>query len=273
MMLPSVLAIALLVPGFAQNAPGPLTFEVASIKPASPDAQGFSIQLVPGGGLNMTNVPVRTMIALAYGVRDYQVTGCPGWAETGKFDIKARPERTAVNGQEDLAKMTEDQMKTVRDQSNERLRGLLAERFGLVVHKETKEQPIYALVLAKNGPKLKEVQEAGARPGLRMERGRLQGMAAPMDIFAMSLSNAMGRPVVDKTGLLGKYDFVLEWTPDVGAGGNSQGFGDGITSPGPAPGGPTIFTATQEQLGLRLDSQKGPVPNIVIDRVEKPSEN
>jgi bla regulator protein blaR1 len=78
---------------------------------------------------------------------------------------------------------------------------------------------------------------------------------------------------VDKTGLTGKYDFVLEWTPDPGADARAQGFGDGVTEPAPAPGGPSIFTALQEQLGLRLESQKGPVENIVIDRVEKPSEN
>jgi uncharacterized protein (TIGR03435 family) len=78
---------------------------------------------------------------------------------------------------------------------------------------------------------------------------------------------------VDKTGLTAKYDFVLEWTPDMGPDARAQGFGDGLTTPAPAPGGPTIFTALQEQLGLRLDAEKGPVENIVIDRVEKPSEN
>ena len=104
-------------------------------------------------------------------------------------------------------------------------------------------------------------------------RGRSEGFAAPMEMLAQVLSNTMGRPVLDKTGLTGKYDFVLEWTPDVGADAREQGFGDGINTPAPAPGGPTIFTALQEQLGLRLDSQKGPVENIVIDRVEKPSEN
>src|SRR6185312_828936 len=99
---------------------------------------------------------------------------------------------------------------------------------------------------------------------------RLEGFAAPMGMLVTTLSNAMGRPVVDKTGLAGKYDFILEWTPDVGAGAGAQGFGDGLASPGPAPSGPTIFTALQEQLGLRLESQKGPVEMIVIDRAEKP---
>jgi bla regulator protein blaR1 len=261
------LALLLICPGFAQ-----LTFEVASIKPANPDSPGSSIQIVPGGGLNITGIPLRTMIALAYGVREFQVSGGPGWVGSQRFDVTARPGAAAAKGQEDLAKMTDDRFKTVRDQSNERLRALLAERFQLMVHKETKEEPIYALVVSKDGSKLEENKEPGARQGLSTGRGRLQGMAASMEMLTMILSNTMGRPVVDKTGLAGKYDFVLEWTPDL-ADARAQGFGDGITSPAPAPGGPTIFTALQEQLGLRLESQKGPVENIVIDRADKPSEN
>ena len=221
----------------------------------------------------MTGVPLRAMITFAYDVRDFQISGGPGWMGTERFDVMARPERAAADGLEDLSKMTDAQRKTVRDQMAERLRGLLADRFQLVVHKETKEQAIYALLVSKNGAKLQEVKNPGPRQGMSMNRGRLQGMAAPMEMLGQTLSNVTGRPVIDKTGLTGKYDFVLEWTPDVGADARAQGFGDGITQPAPAPGGPTIFTALQEQLGLRLDAQKGPVPNIVIDRAEKPSEN
>ena len=103
-------------------------------------------------------------------------------------------------------------------------------------------------------------------------RGRAQGFAVPIESLAQSLSNLLGRPVVDKTGLTAKYDFVLEWTPDVGAAGLAAG-PEGEKSQAAGAPGPSIFTALQEQLGLRLESQKGPVPNIVIDRVEKPSEN
>ncbi len=262
------LILLLTCPGFAQ-----LTFEVASIKPANSDSPGSSIQLVPGGGLNMNGIPLRTMIARAYDVRDFQVSGGPGWLGTERFDIMARADAESAKGLEDIAKMTDDQRKTVREQMGERLRALLADRFQLVVHEETKDQPIYTLVVSKNGAKLQEVKEPGARQGMSMNRGRLEGMAAPMEMLGQVLSNTMGRPVVNKTGLTGKYDFVLEFIPDVGVDLRAQGFGDGITSPAPAPGGPSIFTALQEQLGLRLESQKGPVPNIVIDRVEKPSEN
>jgi bla regulator protein BlaR1 len=267
-------AVLFIFPGFAQPQPAPLKFEVASIKPADPDAKGSQIRFMPGGGLNITNLPLRAMITQAYDVRDFQISGGAGWVGTERFDITARAERAALaDGPDDFAKMTDDQRKTAREQMAERLRGLLAERFQLVVHKETKEQPIYVLGLAKNGPKLKENTAPGPRQGMSMNRGRLEGFAAPMAMLGQILSQNMGRPVVDKTGLAGKYDFVLEWTPDLGPDAHAQGFGDGITSPAPAPAGPTIFTALQEQLGLRLESQKGPVENIVIDRAEKPSEN
>src|SRR5689334_9907965 len=138
MIRPASLVFLLICPGFAQ-----LSFEVASIKPANPDTQGGFIRFMPGGGLNMTNVPLRVMITFAYDVRDFQVSGGPGWLGTERFDVVARPEHAAAEGLEDPMKMTDDQRKTVRDQMGERLRGLLADRFQLAVHKETKEQPIY----------------------------------------------------------------------------------------------------------------------------------
>jgi uncharacterized protein (TIGR03435 family) len=263
------LALLLTCPGFAQ-----LTFEVASIKPANPDTPGASIQFMPGGGLKMTGIPLRGMITFAYDVRDFQVSGGPGWMGTERFDVMARPDAAAmVDGQVDFARMNDNQRKTMRDQISERLRALLAERFQLVAHKETKDQPIYALVVSKNGPKLQETKETGTQQSMMTNRGRSQGHAIPVEMMAQMLSGITGRPVVDKTGLAAKYDFVLEWTPDGGADARAQGFGDGITTPAPAPGGPTIFTALQEQLGLKLEAQKGPVQNIVIDRAEKPSEN
>ena len=214
----------------------------------------------------------KRMITFAYDVRDYQVSGGPGWVGTERFDVRAKSERAAADAPQDPGKMTDNQRKTLQEQMRERLRALLADRFQLMVHKETKEESVYALVVSKTGSKLQEKKELGPRQGMSMGRGRLQGMAAPVEMLVQTLSNALERQVVDKTGLAGKYDFVLEWTPDV-TDARAQGFGDGITSPAPAPGGPTIFTALQEQLGLRLESQKGPVENIVIDRAEKPSEN
>ncbi len=262
------LILLLTCPGFAQ-----FTFEVASIKPANPDTPGSSIQFMPGGGLRMTNVSLRGMITFAYDVRDFQVSGGAGWVGTERFDVMARPEHASAEAVEDPAKMTDQQRRTNRDQITERLRALLADRFQLVVHKETKEEPIYALLVSKNGAKLKEAKAVGSRQGMSMNRGRLEGFAAPLEMLGQTLSNVTGRPVIDKTGLAGKYDFILEWTPDAGPDARAQGFGDGVTEPAPAPGGPTIFTALQEQLGLKLEAQKGPVQLIVIDRAEKPSEN
>jgi bla regulator protein blaR1 len=256
MIRPASLALLLLYPGFAQQ---PLTFEVASIKPASPNARGTVLRFMPGGGLTMTNLPLREMITFAYDVRDFQVSGGPGWVGTERFDVTAKAERAAADGPDDPAKMTGDQLKTVQAKTAERTRALLADRFQLIVHKETKEQPIYALVPAKYGSKLREAKEPG--PRLMTNGRRMQGSAVSIEMLTQVLSSQMERPVVDKTGLTGKYDFVLEWTPDMGAAGDS------------GPVGPTIFTALQEQLGLRLESPKGPVQNIVIDRAEKPSEN
>lgn len=263
MIRSAILVVLSALPTFAQE---PLTFEVASIKLSSSDTQGSSIRLMPGGGLSGTNVPLRRMITLAYDVRDFQLSGGPGWVGTERFDVTARPEHSASDGPDDPAKMTDAQRRTLREQVSERLRGLLADRFRLIVHKETKEQPIYALVLARNGSKLQEVKAPGPREGMNTGRGRAQAFAVPLEMFAQVLSGFVERPVVDKTGLTGKYDFILEWAPDAG----SVSL-DGASPP--APPGPTIFTALQEQLGLRLESQKGPVETIVIDRAEKPSEN
>jgi bla regulator protein BlaR1 len=256
------LAVLIALPGFAQQA---LTFEVASIKPSNPDTPGGMIRLMPGGGLNLTNIPLRNMITMAYDVRDFQVSGGPGWMGTERFDLTATADRVAAAGPDDFAKMTDAQRKTVREQTNERLRALLADRFKLIVHKEIKEQPIYVLVVSKSGAKLQEIKEAQAKMGMTTNRGRMQAYGVPLEMLAQSLSGTLGRPIMDKTALTGKYDFVLEWTPDLGTGSDAAN--------APAPSGPTIFTALQEQLGLRLEAQKGPVENIVIDRAEKPSEN
>jgi len=155
----------------------------------------------------------------------------------------------------------------------EALRSLLADRFQLALHSETKEQPVYALVVNKGGPKLQESTEPR---GLirKMGRGTLKAQAVELGMLALNLSNELGRSVFDKTGLAGKYDFELKWAP-------SQDSAAQLGAPPqtaefalPAdPDGPSIFTALQEQLGLRLESGKGPVEVLVIDRAERPSKN
>jgi bla regulator protein BlaR1 len=260
-----------------QPAQTPLSFEVASIKPSAPDERRMFLQLQPGGGLRVTNMTFKQILAFAYDVRDFQISGGPGWITSDRYNIQAHPEHASDDqaAAGDIRNMTDEQRKTLDQQVRERMRTLLADRFQLAMHRETKESPVYALVVAKGGSKLKENTDAsGGRQGLGMRRGQLTGTAAPLPMLATVLSNMVGRPVIDKTGLTGKYDFELQWTPDPG-----QTLVPGALSPGPDappppdPNGPTLFTAVQEQLGLRLESQKGPVDLIVIDGVEKPSEN
>jgi uncharacterized protein (TIGR03435 family) len=245
----------------------PFKFEVAAIKPSSPDAHGSSILTDKVGGLNVSNVPLRAIITMAYGIRDFQLSGGPGWVGTEHYDIIAKPEKVENPTEPpDLASMTDDQHKVRDDQWKSRVRALLAERFGLVVHTETKEEQIYVLSVAKGGPKLTVVTKPGERQGTSSNKGRSQGFAATMGLLATNLANAVGRPVFDKTGLTEKYDWVLEWTPDMAA--------TGLDAPTQVDSpGPTIFTALQEQLGLKLEASKGPVETIVIDRVGRPSEN
>ena len=264
----------------AQPAAPPLTFEVASVKPAAPDGPGpirMGIQMMPGGGLRANNVSVRLLLTLAYDVRDFQITGGPPWLNSQLFDIQARAEHGAdtPNTPEDMRKLTDEQRKTFQEQMRERLRNLLADRFQLKIHRESKEEPVYTLQVAKGGPKFKESEAGGPGGRMRMGRGELNGEGVGMDFVVQALGNQVRRTVIDKTGLKAKYDIKLTWTPD-----GPQGFGPGgplppgiEPPPPPDPNGPTIFSALQDQLGLKLESEKGPVDMIVIDHVEKASEN
>jgi uncharacterized protein (TIGR03435 family) len=169
------------------------------------------------------------------------------------------------------------------------LQALLADRFKLSIHRETKELPVYALVAAKNGPKLQEAKADATYPNgikgpdgvarggmMRIGGGEVTGQGLPIANLTRMLSQQLGRTVIDKTGLTGKYDFTLQWTPDESQGPMFKGADGAPPGGNPAPpesSGPSLFTAIQEQLGLKLESQKGPVEIIVIDHVEKPSQN
>ncbi|HYL38447.1 MAG TPA: TIGR03435 family protein [Bryobacteraceae bacterium] len=279
-------AVLLVLSGvFAQTASPPLTFEVASIKPVTLSGDGrfmVGIQIQPGGGFRATNTSLRMLLTYAYDVRDFQISGGPGWLRSDLFDIMAKSERSAdsQNAPADPRQMNDDQRKTLQEQTRQKLQALLVDRFHLKVHRESKEQPVYALLVGKNGPKLQPSEDkSGSGPrGLRMGRGQLTGSVVSLEMLANALSNQVGRPVLDRTGLKGNFDFKLEWTPDPGQGGGPfAGLPPpppGVNAPPPPdPNGPSIFTAIQEQLGLRLESQKGPVDILVIDSVEKPSEN
>lgn len=252
-----------------------LAFDVASVKPANPESRGVSIQITPGGGLNISNAPLREIIALAYDVRNFQISGGPSWIGSERFSINAKME--GAEPPPDFRRMPDGQRVQMEEQMRQRLRSLLAERFQLAVRQETKEMAAYALTVAKGGPKLKTAEGAEDGPrGMRMQRGQLSAQSAAVEMLARVLSNELRRPVVDQTELKGNYDFELKWVPEMGAGGGP--FGDPVGPPEPPPAaadtsGPSIFTAVQEQLGLKLESRKVPVVTIVIDRVEKPSAN
>jgi uncharacterized protein (TIGR03435 family) len=221
------------------------SFEVVSIKPSGPDDQGMFINGLPGGGIRIRGASVKNLIAMAYNVREFQISGAPAWTGSEHFDIEARPPQPA--GTPNARK------------NRERMQALLADRFHLTVHNEDKEQNVFALIIAKGGPQLQE-PASDEQQLIRGGRGVITGKNTTMAMLVLNLANQLSNSVVDRTGLTGKYDFKLEWTPD-----NTQST-DGNR-------GPTLFTALQEQLGLRLEAQKGMVSMLVIDRVERPSEN
>jgi uncharacterized protein (TIGR03435 family) len=258
------------------------TFEVASVRPNKTGDGRIMFGLQPGGRFNATNVPLRLLLRQAFNVQESQIIGGPDWIGSDRFDIVAK----APEGP-----FTADVMRPM-------LQSLLAERFKLVVHNETREMPIYALVKAradgKLGPNLAPAAvdcaavmrgrrgggppPAPPQPGQKLEcgfmigPGRLNAGGVPLSNLAQTLSPQVGRIVLDKTELTGNYDFELTYSFE-GLGSVFPGGGPPLVNGAPAPvdpNMPNLFTALQEQLGLKLDSQRGPVDVIVIDSVEQP---
>jgi uncharacterized protein (TIGR03435 family) len=245
---------------FAQ-APGP-AFEVASIKPSPPDVSQSMVAPRPGGGLVIEGLSFRTMLTWAYQIRPYQITGGPSWVDSIQWNILAKAGSEA--GAVEFEKLSDSERNQTLDLIRRRLQALLADRFHLELERSSKEMPAYVLEVGKNGLKMQE-SKPDAPNFLKTGRGQIIGNGAQMATLASFLGDILQRPVVDRTGLSGHYDFKIEWTPDAPAGGPD--------SEPAARTGPSIFTAIQEQTGLRLVSEKAPVETIVIQRVEKPSEN
>ncbi len=193
----------------------PLTFEVASIKPSAADTHGTMFQIQPGGGLRVTGVTLKMLLATAYDVREFQIAGGPGWINSDRYDIVGKTERSAgsQNLPDDPRKQSDEQRRTSQEQMRQRLQSLMAERFHLAVHRETKELPVYALVVGKSGSKLQPAK-GGGPDQMRMGRAEISGQSVQLQMLTPMLANVLGRPVIDKTGLTGKFDFKLEWTPD-----------------------------------------------------------
>lgn len=238
------------------------TFDVATIKPNAANDNRVMIRMLPGGNFTASGVTLKQLIGQAFNMRDFQISGGPGWISAERFDINAKAE-----GLPD--RVPPEKLRPM-------LRALIEERFKLKTHNESKEMPVYALVLGKNGHKLTPSKAEGqGQTMMRMGRGQINATKVPMAVLANQIAQQLGRTVIDKTDLKGDFDITLEWTPEAGHGGGGP-FGGPPSGDGPPPAGgngPTIFTALQEQLGLRLESTKGPVEILVIDDVSKPTEN
>jgi uncharacterized protein (TIGR03435 family) len=277
-------------------------FDAASVKPNDGGPGPTIVQMPPTGRLNIVNATFRTLLRSAYRLQDYQIIGGPGWLSGDRFDIQATPPANYQPEPLGLPCIGADCPLT---RTQIMMQELLAERFQLRSHRETRELPVYELTIAKNGFKLKEVAAPpripGAPPpppppppppgtppptspaalptpppGAMMNFGiGFAGSAVPFAALTSTLTQILGRPIIDKTGIKGYYDFKLVFSRD------------GLPNNGPAPpppGGlapgfqasdpaPSIFTVIQEELGLKLDSAKGPVEVLVIDSVSKPREN
>jgi uncharacterized protein (TIGR03435 family) len=244
-------------------------YEVTSVKPnKSIDCSSW---LMPTpDGFDAPCVTLVDLIRDAYGFLKFtndRILGAPDWAKSDKFDIAAKVDSSDVA---ELKKLSQDQRGLM-------LQALLADRFKMVIHTESRERPVFALVIAKNGPKLKEAtpDDNGT---MVLNRGMLDGQGIPITSLAnmlMQLRELEGRTVLDKTGLSGKYEVTLRWMPDQGPDQTSPGPEGGAQAAAPSPDAsrPSIYTALQEQLGLKLESTKGPVEFLVIDHVEHPSAN
>ena len=249
---------------FAQSLTRPAfdAFEVATIKPAAPEPSGRYIRMQSTRRFYAKDFTLQALVAAAYSLTPRAISGGPAWTGSEHYDILA-----STPG--DLQPNTDEQMAM--------LRKLLTDRFQLTFHRESKELPVYALTVAKGGPKLKEsTAPAGALPELintifPEEHGGVRVLLparnASMPQFTAMMQRAvLDRTVLDRTGLSGNYDFDLEWTPD------ENQFGGNLPR-SVEPTKPSLFVAIQEQLGLRLEATRGLVSALVIDRVARPSEN
>ncbi len=235
------------------------TYDVVSIKPNKTGSGNVSVS-IDDGNFDAVNVSLKNLILSAYGLKEGQLEGLPGWGDTERFDVKAKivdPDKKL------LESLSEDQYRAMRQP-------ILTDRFDLKFHREKKVLAVYELVVMKDGPKFKATTEAeeksdtgvnGVRAGgISVHNTQLTATGVPLSSIADTLSGQLHRIVVDKTGLTGKYNLMLHWTPD-----DAPANGDASA--------PTLFTAIQEQLGLKLRPGKEEVEALVIDHVAQPSEN
>jgi uncharacterized protein (TIGR03435 family) len=261
----------------AQTAGPQLEFEVASIKPAKPMDRG-QFQVDPGGDLDFRAVSLRLMILWAYDIRDFQLSGGPAWTVDDRYDVMAKNAKSSFESEtSSKTTATDGGGHSGTDPIRLRLQALLASRFHLKLRREMKEMAAYALVVGKNGPKLKE-NDTPARGWMQWGKGHLKGTHVDMRFLCVHLSRQVDRTVVDETGLNDSYDFELNWIPDSrpsrlpSAPDAQTPPREGESAP-PQSDGPSIFTAIQEQLGLKLEAKRGQVAFYTIEHAEKASGN
>jgi uncharacterized protein (TIGR03435 family) len=261
-----ILAVVLTGSVFAQ--PERPALEVASVRKHAGERLGAAPFVVSGSRVTAKDFQMHDLILEAYNLKAYQVSGEPEWMGGGST-IAEMIARSGADSY-DISARAEGDAELTRDQGRLILQAVLADRFQLKVHHETKETAVYALVVGKNGPKLKEsAADAKFQAGLEMGPvARVTNKKTPMSRLVEFLSTQADRPVVDQTGLTGFYDFSLKWnfTDDQRAAGVGVR-GDSDSS------SPSQFTAVQEQLGLRLEKTKAPIDVLVIDHAAIPSEN
>ena len=219
------------------------SFDVASVKPNTSGDSSSGASRLPGGRISITNNTVKDLIRNAYDVKPYQIAGGPGWMGSERYDVAAQAGGNA----------SPDALRAM-------LKTLLADRFKLKLHREIRILPAYALVVAKDGPKLKKAGDGGSSLSVFRSRGQLSAKNASMAQLATSLSGLLDRPVLDMSRLTGAFDFDLQYEPF-----DAQPAGDSSR--------PSIFTGIEEQLGLKLDAHMSSVEVLVIDQAARPTEN
>lgn len=259
----AVVALVLATSGSLAQTPPPRpkfdAFEVATVKPVLSDAKASRFIKMQGTNRFVEkDYTLKLLIAAAYDLNPRTISGGPGWIDSEHYDILA---------------VTPGEIRPTRDEQMLMLRNLLTERFRLAFHREQKEFSIYTLSVAKGGPKLKASTAPPDDPAALISTVYPQHMLLParnasMGELASLMQRAiLDRPVVDKTGLSGKYDFDLNWAPD------ETQFGGDVPTPSTETPAAPLFRAIQEQLGLKLEATRGPVAALVVDKAERPSAN
>ena len=244
-------------PAHAQQVDSPSEFDAVSVKPSDPNSRnGTVVGFTPGGGVHIVNATVKDLIETAYDLRAFQIAGGPAWVDSAKYDVSGTPDPHGAAASQP-------------GNINVRLKvqAMLKDRFQLQHHRESRSEPVYSLVVARGGIKPTALRETSSpHKGVNSGQGTMIGEAASMNDVALKLSKLLGRPVVDHTGLSGNYDFKLDWAADAARSSTDEQPQEGSLNA-------SIFSAIQQELGLHLEATKGPVDVLVIDRVNRPSEN